>query len=62
VSHLVHPLRQLAQIETWAVVFEMLWREDPSSFCPISDDSDLGVLMAPDVGHGEAEVYSRVQV
>ena len=26
-----------------------------------SEDTELGVLMEPEVGHGEAEVYPRVQ-
>ncbi len=26
-----------------------------------SEDTELGVLMEPEVGHGEAEVYTRVQ-
>src|SRR5262249_10369684 len=28
---------------------------------PGSEDTELGVLMEPEVGHGETEVYSRVQ-
>jgi hypothetical protein len=28
---------------------------------PGSEDTEFGVLMEPEVGHGEAEVYSRVQ-
>ena len=28
---------------------------------PGSEDTELGVLMEPEVGHGEAEVYPRVQ-
>jgi hypothetical protein len=28
---------------------------------PGSEDTDLGVLMGPEVGHGETEVYARVQ-
>ena len=28
---------------------------------PGSEDTELGVLMEPEVGHGEAEVYTRVQ-
>ena len=28
---------------------------------PGSEDTELGVLMEPEVGHGEAEVYARVQ-
>jgi catechol 2,3-dioxygenase-like lactoylglutathione lyase family enzyme len=28
---------------------------------PGSEDTDLGVLMEPEVGHGETEVYARVQ-
>jgi hypothetical protein len=28
---------------------------------PGSEDTDLGVLMEPEVGHGETEVYPRVQ-
>jgi hypothetical protein len=26
-----------------------------------SADTELGVMMEPEVGHGEAEVYTRVQ-
>ena len=26
-----------------------------------SEDTELGVLLEPEVGHGEAEVYTRVQ-
>jgi hypothetical protein len=28
---------------------------------PGSEDTELGVLMEPEVGHGAAEVYTRVQ-
>jgi len=28
---------------------------------PGSEDTELGVLMEPEVGHGETEVYPRVQ-
>jgi hypothetical protein len=28
---------------------------------PSSEDTELGVLMEPEVGHGETEVYPRVQ-
>ena len=28
---------------------------------PGSEDTELGVLMEPEVGHGEAEVYAGVQ-
>jgi len=28
---------------------------------PGSEDAELGVLMEPEVGHGETEVYPRVQ-
>jgi hypothetical protein len=28
---------------------------------PGSEDTELGVLMGSEVGHGEAEVYTRVQ-
>ena len=28
---------------------------------PGSEDTELGVLMEPEVDHGEAEVYTRVQ-
>jgi hypothetical protein len=28
---------------------------------PGSEDTELGVLMEPEVGHGETEVYTRVQ-
>ncbi len=28
---------------------------------PGSEDTELGILMEPEVGHGEAEVYARVQ-
>ena len=37
-----------------------LWK---TRICPApgSEDTELGVLMEPEVGHGEAEVYTRVQ-
>ena len=28
---------------------------------PGSEDTELGVLMGPEVGHGETQVYARVQ-
>ena len=28
---------------------------------PGSEDTELGVFMGPEVGHGETEVYTRVQ-
>jgi hypothetical protein len=33
----------------------------PSWPAPGSEDTELGVLLEPEVGHGEAEVYARVQ-
>jgi hypothetical protein len=33
----------------------IIWR------APGSEDTELGVLMEPEVGHGETEVYARVQ-
>jgi hypothetical protein len=36
----------------------LLMREWPA---PGSADTELGVLMEPEVGHGETEVYARVQ-
>jgi hypothetical protein len=35
--------------------FEAVWP------APGSEDTELGVLMEPEVGHGETEVYPRVQ-
>jgi membrane protein YqaA with SNARE-associated domain len=32
-----------------------------ATLAPGSEDTELGVLMEPEVGHGEAEVYTRVQ-
>ena len=35
---------------------------DPDAWpAPGSEDTELGVLMEPEVGHGETEVYPRVQ-
>ena len=38
-------------------------RDDRFSHWPApgSEDTELGVLMEPEVGHGETEVYTRVQ-
>jgi hypothetical protein len=37
------------------------WPEGSNWPAPGSADTDLGVLMEPEVGHGETEVYPRVQ-
>ena len=37
------------------VIYFFLWP------APGSEDTELGVLMEPEVRHGEAEVYARVQ-
>jgi len=36
-------------------------RGDKDWPAPGSEDTELGVLMEPEVGHGETEVYPRVQ-
>jgi len=36
-------------------------RTEPVWPAPGSEDTELGVLMEPEVGHGETEVYPRVQ-
>jgi hypothetical protein len=40
---------------------ESLLLEMPVWPAPGSEDTELGVLMGPEVRHGEAEVYARVQ-
>jgi hypothetical protein len=42
---------------TWAVI-EL---KKPRWPAPGSEDTELGVLMELEVGHGETEVYARVQ-
>jgi hypothetical protein len=41
--------------QEWKTADKALWP------APGSEDTELGVLMEPEVGHGEAEVYTRVQ-
>jgi hypothetical protein len=36
-------------------------RGPPNWPAPGSEDTELGVLMEPEVGHGETKVYPRVQ-
>jgi len=38
---------------------KMFWNDHWPA--PGSEDTELGVLMEPEVDHGEAEVYTRVQ-
>ena len=38
-----------------ALIIDDLWR------APGSEDTKLGVLMGPEVSHGEETVYARVQ-
>ena len=46
-------VRELLDIFGWALPFD--WP------APGSEDTELGVFMGPEVRHGEAEVYARVQ-
>jgi hypothetical protein len=39
----------------------VLWSIAVSWPAPGSEDTELGVLMELEVGHGETEVYARVQ-
>ena len=54
-----HSKKQIEQIERSIKTFgfnnPVLWP------APGSEDTELGVLMGPEVRHGEAEVYARVQ-
>jgi hypothetical protein len=52
--------------EAPAVALEALLRHSAEQSinlwpAPGSEDTELGVLMEPEVGHGETEVYTRVQ-
>jgi hypothetical protein len=41
---------------------ELVWLAVPSYWpVPGSEDTEFGVLMEPEVRHGETEVYARVQ-
>jgi hypothetical protein len=42
----------------WTTVYGLIDAFWPA---PGSEDTELGVLMGPEVRHGEAEVYARVQ-
>ena len=39
----------------------LTWFRGASWPAPGSEDTELGVFMGPEVRHGEAEVYARVQ-
>jgi hypothetical protein len=43
-------------VSYWAGIQSPVWWPAPGS-----EDTELGVLMEREVGHGEAEVYTRVQ-
>src|SRR5262249_46328335 len=50
--------RELRTVIVWIslyILFGSLWP------APGSEDTELGVLMEPEVGHGETKVYPRVQ-
>lgn len=57
-SEILHRLDQTFGEEFLQFVAELEKREWPA---PGSEDTELGVLMELEVGHGETEVYSRVQ-
>ena len=44
-------------IDTW----KLLWRKDLIWPAPGSEDTELGVLMELEVGHGETKVHAGVQ-
>ena len=50
-----------------SIISNFIFHEDIPDFiralwpAPGSEDTELGVLLEPEVGHGEAEVYTRVQ-
>jgi hypothetical protein len=48
-------------VEYWILC--VMKRRDHFKYWPApgSEDTELGVLMGPEVGHGEAEVHARVQ-
>ena len=61
---------QCSPVGRHGVAVEVAAYDPPSHFpcsgsaywpAPGSEDAELGVLMEPEVGHGEAEVYTRVQ-
>jgi hypothetical protein len=54
------------QVERLEKVFDMIGKKPQGKTCdawpaPGSEDTELGVLMELEVGHGETEVYPRVQ-
>jgi hypothetical protein len=55
----VEVLLQKARLQSgkkaWGAFNEAAWP------APGSEDTELGALMEPEVGHGETEVYARVQ-
>jgi hypothetical protein len=49
-------MNRRSPIQTFFLLFQLaVWP------APGSEDTELGVLMEPEVGHGETEVYPRVQ-
>jgi hypothetical protein len=47
--------------QCWKVPYEFSREGKLFWPAPGSEDTELGVLMEPEVGHGETEVYPRVQ-
>jgi hypothetical protein len=47
----------------WGIEYPEELRNGDREYWPApgSEDTELGVLMEPEVGHGETEVYARVQ-
>jgi hypothetical protein len=55
----VSPGEHHTKVITWVVALMLLgWWKWPA---PGSEDTELGVLMEPEVGHGETEVHAGVQ-
>ena len=52
ITEIETPLLRIENIPNW---FRGVWA------APGSEDTELGVLMEPEVGHGEAKIYTRVQ-
>ncbi|HET9395898.1 MAG TPA: hypothetical protein VFO36_07555, partial [Nitrospiraceae bacterium] len=49
------PAGYFDSVKRWLHMEQQYWP------APGSEDTELGVLMGPEVRHGEAEVYTRVQ-
>ena len=61
-SIFVNGLRDLGWIEGKNIVFDRRYADNRLDWpAPGSEDTELGVLMELEVGHGETEVYARVQ-